>query len=154
MELFSTEEQDRIVQAISVAEAKTSGEIRLVIDKKLKAASAIDAAVTYFRKLEMQKTAQANGVLIYMALDDHEFAIIGDRGINTKVVANFWDDTKELMVSFFRQGDLVQGLIAGIHDIGEQLQAYFPRSEDDVNELPDDIYFGSLHEQPIKKRHE
>ena len=102
----------------------------------------------------MQKTAQANGVLIYMALDDHEFAIIGYRGINTKVVANFWADTKELMVSFFRQGDLVQGLIAGIHDIGEQLQAYFPRSEDDVNELPDDIYFGNLHEQPIKKRHE
>src|SRR5690606_24928324 len=117
MELFSTEEQDRIVQAISVAEAKTSGEIRLVIDKKLKAASAIDAAVTYFQKLEMQKTAPANGVLIYIDLDDHEFAISGDRGINTIVVANFWDDTKELMVTFFRQRDLVHGQIPGIHGI-------------------------------------
>lgn len=143
MEIFSTEEQDRIVQAISVAEAKTSGEIRLVIDKKLKASSVIDAAVAYFRKLEMHKTSLANGVLIYMAVDDHEFAIIGDRGIDTKVVDNFWDETKELMLSFFRRGDMVQGLIEGIHDVGEQLQQYFPRGEDDVNELPDDIYFGT-----------
>lgn len=142
MDIFSTEDQDRIVQAISVAEGRTSGEIRLVIYKKLKEASAMDAAVSYFQKLEMHKTALNNGVLIYMAVDDHQFAIIGDRGIDTKVEDNFWDETKEVMVSFFRRDDIVQGLIEGIHHVGEQLQKYFPRNPDDVNELPDDIYFG------------
>jgi|SRR5690606_3941210 len=143
MDIFSAEEQDRLVQAISIAEAKTSGEIRLVVDKKLKAASAIEAAVAYFQDLEMHKTGLANGVLIYIAIDDHELAIIGDRGINVKVEDNFWDETKELMVSFFRQGNMVQGLIEGIQDVGKQLQNYFPRRADDVNELPDDIYFGT-----------
>lgn len=142
MEIFSTEVQERIVQAISVAEAKTSGEIRLVIDKKLKVESAMDAAVSYFQKLEMQKTNLRNGVLIYLAIDDHQFAIIGDRGIDTRVVDNFWCDTRELMISHFSRNDIVQGLIEGIHRIGEQLKEYFPRNKDDVNELPDDIYFG------------
>lgn len=142
MDIFSTEEQDRIVQAISVAEGRTSGEIRLVIYKKLKEASAMDAAVSYFRKLGMHNTTSNNGVLIYMAVEDHQFAIIGDRGISTKVADNFWDETKELMVSFFSRDEIVRGLIEGIHHVGEQLQKYFPRKSDDVNELPDDIYFG------------
>lgn len=143
MDIFSSEEQDRIVHAINVAEAKTSGEIRLVIDEKLKASSAMDGAVAYFEKLEMHKTGLNNGVLIYMAIDDHEFAIIGDRGLDTKLEANFWDETRELMISFFRRDDIVQGLIEGIHHVGDQLQRYFPRGVDDVNELPNDIYFGT-----------
>lgn len=142
MALFSTQEQDRIIHAISVAEGKTSGEIRLVIDRKLKAASAMDAAVSYFRELKMHQTAGQNGVLVYMAVDDHQFAIIGDRGIDAKVGPDFWDETKESMLSFFRQGDIVEGLIAGISQIGEQLKTYFPHRMDDVNELPDDIHFG------------
>ena len=142
MDIFSAEEQGRIVQAISVAEAKTSGEIRLVVDRKLKASSAMDAAVVYFEKLDMHKTALRNGVLIYIATDDQQFAIIGDHGINEKVLDDFWDETRELMLAHFRQNALVEGLIEGIKHAGEQLQAYFPRRADDVNELPDDIYFG------------
>lgn len=143
MEIFSTEDQDRIVQAISVAESKTSGEIRLVVDRKLSGDTAMDAAVAFFKKLKMHETVLKNGVLIYLAVDDHKFAIIGDHGINTKVPVNFWDETKEHMLSFFKQNQVADGLIAGIHDAGEKLQAFFPRKNDDINELPDDIYYGN-----------
>lgn len=142
MEIFTTDDQDRIVQAISVAESKTSGEIRLVIDKKLAWPSAIDAAIAYFQKLEMHKTVLKNGVLIYLSTDDHQLAIIGDRGIHTKVGNDFWDDTKEQMIAYFKKGEMAQGLIVGIQHIGEQLNTFFPRRDDDINELPDDIYFG------------
>ncbi|SMG41196.1 TPM domain-containing protein [Sphingobacterium psychroaquaticum] len=142
MDIFSIAEQDRIVQAISVAEGKTSGEIRLVVERKLKHKAAIEAAVKYFRKLDMHKTILKNGVLIYIAVDDHEFAIIGDTAIHDRVGEDFWGATQEEMVSFFRQDMLVDGLIAGIQQIGEQLQYFFPRKADDINELPDDIYYG------------
>ena len=46
------------------------------------------------------------------------------------------------MVGHFKQGNLVEGLIEGIKHAGEQLQHFFPRQEDDVNELPNDIAFG------------
>ena len=141
-DIFTTSEQERVVQAISVAESKTSGEIRLVVDQKVAGASVIEAAVHYFRKLDMDKTVLKNGVLIYLAVEDHEFAIIGDSGINTKVEEDFWNETKEQMAVFFKAGSLVDGLVAGIHHAGEQLQRFFPSRPDDVNELPDDIYFG------------
>ena len=142
MEQFTEEQQEEIVHAIQVAEGYTSGEIRLAVEPRCKGEPK-DRAAIYFHRLGMDKTALRNGVLIYMAVDDHRFAIIGDAGIHAKVGTGFWEETKELMLRHFKQGDLVQGLIEGIKHAGEQLQRFFPRQDDDVNELPNDIAFGN-----------
>src|SRR5690606_15401805 len=107
MDILSTQDQERVVHAISVAESKTSGEIRLVVERSLEEPSAWDAAVKFFKKLEMSNTSLKNGVLIYLAVDDHAFAIIGDSGIDHRVPEDFWETTKEKMVSFFVKGELV-----------------------------------------------
>ncbi|MGV3761550.1 TPM domain-containing protein [Parapedobacter sp.] len=141
MQPFTEEQQEAIVHAVQVAEGHTSGEIRLAVEPRCKG-EPMERAAVYFHRLGMDKTALRNGVLIYMATDDHRFAIIGDAGIHAKVAAGFWEETKELMLRHFKQGDLVQGLIEGIKHAGEQLQHFFPRQDDDVNELPNDIAFG------------
>ncbi|MFC3198532.1 TPM domain-containing protein [Parapedobacter deserti] len=141
MERFTTEQQEKIVHAIQLAEARTSGEIRLAVEPFCKE-EPLDRAAVYFHRLGMNQTAQHNGVLIYIATEDHQFAIIGDKGIHEKVPPNFWEETKALMLQHFKRGDLVQGLIEGIMHAGEQLQHFFPRQDDDVNELPNDIAFG------------
>lgn len=141
MELFTEEEQERIVNAIHQAENHTSGEIRLAVEPHCNG-EVLDRATQYFHRLGMDKTALHNGVLIYIATEDHQFAIIGDRGINSKVPGNFWEETKDLMLQYFRQGDLIEGLIAGIIHTGKQMHHFFPRLDDDVNELPNDITFG------------
>lgn len=144
MEIFSNSEQEEIVQAINLAENQTSGEIRLVVERKMKKnKNAIERAWEYFEKLDMNKTALHNGILIYLAVDDHEFAVIGDSGIHQRVSDTFWQTVRDHMVEHFRQGNIAQGLIAGIAEIGEQLAHYFPRNEDDINELPNDIHFGN-----------
>lgn len=142
MEIFNQEEQEKVVQAISLAENRTSGEIRLVVERHLNGKEAYEQAKSFFEKLKMHHTAQRNGVLIYLATDDHQFAIIGDIGIDQKVPTDFWESTKDAMLVHFRSGDYVSGLIEGIDQAGLQLATYFPRREDDVNELPNDIYFG------------
>ncbi|HWK58778.1 MAG TPA: TPM domain-containing protein [Parapedobacter sp.] len=142
MEQFTEEQQEQIVHAIQVAESHTSGEIRLAVEPRCKG-EPMDRAAVYFHRLGMDKTALRNGVLIYMATDDHQFAIIGDTGIHAKVADGFWEETKELMLGYFKQGDLVTGLTEGIKHAGKQLQHFFPRQDDDVNELPNDIAFGN-----------
>ena len=142
MEIFNQEEQEQVVHAISLAENRTSGEIRLVVERRVHDMDAIDQAKYYFEKLKMHETTQRNGVLIYLATDDHQFAIIGDTGIDNKVPEDFWESTKELMLGYFKKGDFAEGLIEGIQKAGDQLATYFPRRADDVNELPNDIYFG------------
>lgn len=138
---LSEAEQDEVVEAIQAAEKETSGEIRVHLDRSAK--GNIDRkAVAIFRWLKMHKTAARNGVLVYIAVEDQQFAIIGDQGINQAVPEGFWDSTRDKMTRAFKQGLFAQGIVAGIREAGIQLRAHFPYQSDDVNELPDDISFG------------
>jgi len=140
---FFTEEQRKtIVQAIADAEAMTSGEIRLHIEAKCKNENVLDRATEIFFKLKMNETAQQNGTLIYLAYEDHKFAIIGDKGINEVVPANFWDGTKEVMSGHFKQGEFLEGLLFAIQETGSHLKQYFPLQADDKNELTNEISEG------------
>jgi uncharacterized membrane protein len=141
VDFFSKEEKKEIEKAIQTAELNTSGEIRLHIERKCPE-DELDRAAFWFAELKMHKTAQRNGVLFYMALEDRKFAILGDMGINAKVEPEFWDHTKELMLGFFKEGKMTQGLCVGIIQAGLQLQKHFPYQSNDVNELSDEISFG------------
>lgn len=140
---FNKIEEQLILNAIKAAENNTSGEIRLHIEPRCKTDDTYERAIDLFEELGMTETKDRNGVLIYMAIDDKKFAIIGDEGINDVVPENFWNNTKDLMIEQFKQGKIAQGLVAGIQDAGEQLKAFFPYQKDDTNELPDDISYGS-----------
>ena len=140
-DFFSSIQQERIVAAIKAAELDTSGEIQVHIERACKG-DVLDRAADLFAKLKMHKTALRNGVLFYLAYESHQFAILGDKGINHKVPVGFWDDIKEHMAALFREGKFTEGLEEGIRMAGEQLKAHFPYQEGDINELPDDISFG------------
>jgi len=137
---FSEEEKKQITSAIAEAELKTSGEIRLHVEGRCKI-DVLDRAAYVFGQLNMHQTAQRNGVLFYLAVYDRKFAILGDSGINKVVPANFWDEIKETMLTFFKQGKFAEGLSKGILMAGEQLKSNFPHQSDDVNELSDEISF-------------
>lgn len=136
--LFTPDEENSIVAAIANAEKNTSGEIRVHIEQS-NAADPVKRAGEVFLKLGLQNTAARNGVLFYVNLKKHSFAIVGDEGINTIVPPNFWDGTKDVVISSFKQGLFADGLIKGIALAGEQLKAHFPFADSDVNELPDTI---------------
>lgn len=138
---FSAEQQDTIVNAIKAAELNTSGEIRVHVENHCKG-DVLDRSVMVFNMLKMNKTAKRNGVLIYLAVADRKFAIIGDEGINRLVEHDFWNDVKDEMARCFREGDFTGGVVNGVMRVGEKLKAFFPYQSDDVNELPDDISFG------------
>jgi uncharacterized membrane protein len=138
---FTEENKLQIGNAIRVAETNTSGEIRLHIEKYCKG-DALDQAAYVFGKLEMHKTKLRNGVLFYLAIEDHKFAILGDAGINQKVPTDFWEKTKEAVLAKFKEEKLTEGLTTGILMAGEQLKEHFPYLEGDKNELSNDISFG------------
>ncbi|MCW5908777.1 MAG: TPM domain-containing protein [Chitinophagales bacterium] len=140
-ELFTEEEKKAIVQAISEAEAMTSGEIRLHVEARC-AGNPVKRAVEVFHQLEMNKTAASNGVLIYIAYADHKLAIIGDKAINEVVPAAFWDGVKEAMRGHFKQGEFFQGVVFAIKETGFHLKQYFPVQYNDINELPNEISEG------------
>lgn len=137
---FSRDQQSMILAAVGEAENETSGEIRVHIETRCPD-DVLDRAAWIFKKLGMHKTAERNGVLFYLAVEDKKFAVIGDAGINAKVPAGFWDCVKELLKNEFVAGRFTEGLSEGIKLAGRQLKSHFPHKAEDRNELSDEISF-------------
>ena len=137
---FNSEEKAAINDSIHKAEKQTSGEIRLHVENQC-TYDVLDRAADVFKQLEMHKTELKNGVLFYLSIKDRKFAILGDAGINTKVPAGFWDSVKELVFQHFKEGAYATGLCAGIEKAGSKLSEHFPYSNNDINELSNEISF-------------
>lgn len=140
---FTAEEQERIVEAIREAEQRTSGEVRVFVESRCRYMDAIDRAAEVFFGLEMDETDDHNGVLVYVAIKDHQLALFGDKGIHEKVGTAFWNEEVRRMIQQFDRNDIAQGIADCVRDIGEALHSHFPYDNDtDKNELPDEIVFG------------
>lgn len=140
-DFLSAEEEQQIIKAIREAESSTSGEIRIHIEGSTEM-DPFDRAMEIFHQLKMDNTRLQNAVLIYVAVTDKTFVIYGDKGINDVVPPNFWESTKEVMLSYFKKGDFKQGLIEGVLQAGLQLSDHFPWDDLDTNELHDHISRG------------
>ncbi|MBX6326441.1 MAG: DUF5130 family protein [Chthoniobacterales bacterium] len=138
-EFLSKLEHDQIVQAIREAEAKTSGEIRVFVQRGKLNADPLVAAQKKFHRLNMHKTRERNAVLIFVAPRSHKFAVVGDRAVHEKCGAEFWERIVQDMQRRFRAGDFSCALIEAVREVGSLLAAHFPRKSGDRNELPDEI---------------
>lgn len=139
-DFFSQQEQKLIVEAIQDVELKTSSEVRLHIDTETKY-KALDRAAYLFKQLDMHKTEARNGVLLYMAVKNRYFAIIGDAGINYHVKDSFWEKCSSEVLEEFKKGDFCKGITNCLLKVGKELQEHFPYQEGDKNELPDELSF-------------
>lgn len=131
-------DQQRIVDAIKEAELRTAGEIRVHIQPKA-IENIRQHAERTFERLGMTKTERRNGVLLFIACEEQRFVILGDEGIDARVPAGFWDEIAAKLTIRFKSGEFTEGIVEAIHSAGEQLRAYFPRLEGDVDELANTI---------------
>ena len=142
-EFFTTEENQRMVDAICNAERMTSGEVRVFVESRCSYMDAIDRAAELFFRLQMNKTDDHNAVLVYVAMKDRQLAVFGDEGIHNKVGDEYWNSKVQKMISHFDRDNYAEGIRVVVLDIGEALKKYFPYNNDtDKNELPDGIVFG------------
>lgn len=139
--MLSKEHQNLILQAIRDAELITSGEIRVHIESHC-AGHPIDRAKEVFFQLGMQKTDLQNGVLVYLAMKDRKYSIIGDKGIDAKVPAEFWETIRDEMRVYLAKNEFGVGLAHGVKRTGVVLSSFFPFDAGDVNELSNEISFG------------
>lgn len=131
-------DHEALARAIADAELKSSGEIRVFVSRD-PAADPVYAAQQHFDELGMQRTHARNGVLLFVAPQSRNFAIIGDIGVHRRCGDEFWQKVAEAMEQHFRAGRFTEALTHGIGEAGQLLSEHFPREADDVNELPDAI---------------
>ncbi|OKL40944.1 TPM domain-containing protein [Pontibacter flavimaris] len=141
-DIITPADEQKIMAAIQEAEQQTSGEIRVHVESNCDK-DVLDRATEVFAELHMHQTELRNGVLFYIALEDHQFAVLGDAGINASVPDHFWEDITAEVIKHFKYKKYAEGLAQGVRMAGEQLKAHFPYDrQGDTNELSDDVSFG------------
>ena len=138
-EFLSKLEHDRIIQAIGEVESKTSGEIRVLIQRGKLKSDPLVAAQKKFQRLGMHKTRERNAVLIFVAPRVHKFAVVGDHAIHERCGDELWQRVVKRMRTHFQNEKFSDALVEAVNDIGTVLARQFPKTVRDTNELPDDV---------------
>lgn len=138
-EFLNRLDHQRITDAIAEAERKTSGEIRVYLQRGELSGDALPIAHKKFHELGMTKTAERNGVLVFVAPRAQKFAVVGDEGIHQKCGEAFWQQLVAGMAAHFRSENFTEAVVHGITGAGDLLAEHFPRQENDRNELPNTI---------------
>lgn len=139
---LSPEQEQRIVAAIEAAELVTSGEVRVHLNDTCKG-DALKDAEKVFKRLRMDQTADRNGILFYIALESHKFAVVGDLGIHAIVGQSFWDGIRDHMVTELKEGRWLEAIELGVAEAGRALAQYFPHQGNrDRNELSNEVSRG------------
>ena len=142
--LFRAEDFTAMADAVRQAEAATSAEIRVHLERRvhhwpLQRPDALRRATKVFAHLGMHLTAERHGVLIYLAVEDRKLAIVGDEGIHRHVGDAYWETVRDLMIARLREGRALEAVLAGVAEVGRVLARHFPRRPDDRNELNDQV---------------
>jgi len=93
-----------------------------------------------FLEEEVFNTRYRTGIMLFISFFEHEVIVMADRGISKVVDQKQWDKIVSEMVNQIRAGKIVDGLEGAIKRCGEiLLEKGFKKTEDDVNELGDDL---------------
>jgi len=140
-DFMTSEELSCVAGTVNEAERKTSGEIRVMIvsdlGKSIKTPR--EQAIHEFYRNGMQDTRDKTGVLVLLVLEKHATEVLADQGINEKVRSGTWDVLVNAMSEGIRQGRRCDAVCNAVREIGDILALYFPRSDDDIDELPDTV---------------
>jgi len=137
---FNAREQQILLDAIAKAELNTSGEIRVHVEN-FSFRSEIKNAEKVFVKLKMHETKERNGILIYIAAFSRKIAVVGDEGIHQKLGNEFWQSLVTKLIGQFKTDKKAEALAGAIVECGAQLGNFFPRKNDDSNELTNTISY-------------
>jgi uncharacterized membrane protein YgcG len=139
---FTDEVDAAIESAIKSAEARSSAEIRFVIETAIDPAAAWrgitprERALEVFAQFRVWDTELRNGVLIYVLVADRDVEIVADRGAAASIPAAGWEHAAKIMEDHFRAGRFREGAVAGVESVAGLLEKHFPARAVNRDELP------------------
>ena len=96
-------------------------------------------AVAIFKAAAEKRTAGKTGILIYLSLAERRAEIVADEAILKVTDDHTWGEAMTALLADVRDGRPGDGIVAAIERVGAVLAEHFPRSGDDINEIPDKL---------------
>ncbi len=140
MPLLTQDEIHKLEAKISTLETLTSAEFKIVFCQHAWAGIQ-HKAEKIFKKYRLDKTRERNTVLLLIAQKDRELLIYGDEGIHQRSSTEHWPAVRDAIINDFRCGDFYTGISTGIEMVAENLMQHFPVTDDNHNEVSNEILF-------------
>jgi putative membrane protein len=96
-------------------------------------------ALAIFKSAAERRTTGRTGILIYLSMAERRAEIIGDEAITKVTTPETWGDAMTSLLVEVKQGRVGDGIVAAIERVGAVLSEHFPRTADDLNEIPDKL---------------
>jgi putative membrane protein len=84
-------------------------------------------------------TSAETGILLFIALEDHQAVVLADKAISSLLPAETWDGILATMLKGLKNRNCSKGMIEAITQCGDLLATHFPIQKGDVNELPNQL---------------
>jgi putative membrane protein len=94
-------------------------------------------AITIFKAAAERRTAGRTGILIYLSIAERRAEIVGDEAILKVTDDHTWGEAMTALIADVREGRPADGIAAAVQRVGAVLAEHFPRSAEDINEIPD-----------------
>lgn len=113
---------------------------RFMTGRMKREAAAIRRAEHFFIREEVFLTKERTGILIFVALFEHEVIVLADEGINRAVTQDTWDQLIFEAVKSIKEKNMCQGIIKAVRRSAEILRDKGVEIRpDDVDELPNQL---------------
>jgi putative membrane protein len=96
-------------------------------------------AISIFKAAAEKRTAGRTGILIYLSMAERRAEIVADEAILKVTDDHTWGEAMAALIANVREGRPGDGIVAAIERVGVVLAEHFPRSSDDINEIPDKL---------------
>jgi putative membrane protein len=96
-------------------------------------------ALAIFKSAAERRTTGRTGILIYLSMAERRAEIIGDEAITKVTTPETWGDAMTSLLIEVKKGRVGDGIVAAIERVGTVLTEHFPRTAEDVNEIPDKL---------------
>ena len=93
-------------------------------------------ACALFKAAAERRTVGRTGILIYLSVAERRAEIVADEAIVEVTGPETWGEAMAALVAELKQGRPAEGLIQAIGIVGDVLAEHFPRSDGDVDEIP------------------
>lgn len=112
--------------------------LRLLVRAKTLEKSVADAARVAFFDLGISRTSARNGLLVYVSTFEQRCLVLTDIGIDAAALGPAWTERCAALSQAVKRRDLAE-FERVLEGLGPILGAKLPRSQQDVNELADEV---------------
>lgn len=113
--------------------------LRFIVPKGLKNAAVVDEADAAFLHEEIFATRARTGVLVFISVFERSVFVIGDKGFAKVVDSKYWSELGHRLAGDFSAGTPGQSFFDALDDMAQNIAPKFPLTEDNPNELRDDL---------------